>query len=95
MGGMKVYPGDVDAVVERFDDVLDVCCFAYEDPLYGQNISLAVVMKQPTDVAIRNLYHWTGEHVAAHQMPVRWYFRSDDFRPHSGMGYDSSYSDVY
>src|SRR5262245_41656928 len=27
-GGMKIYPGDVDAVIEQFDQTLDVCAFA-------------------------------------------------------------------
>ncbi len=30
-GGMKVYPGDVDAVIERYPATLDVCAFAVED----------------------------------------------------------------
>ncbi len=30
-GGTKVYPGDIDAVVERFPGTLDVCAFAYPD----------------------------------------------------------------
>ena len=31
-GGMKIYPADVDAVVERFDMASDVCTFAIESP---------------------------------------------------------------
>ena len=73
-GGMKVYPGDIDAVVERFNDVVDVCCFGYDDdPLYGQNVGVAVVMKTISDRELVDLYGWTRRHLAKYQMPVRWY----------------------
>lgn len=72
-GGMKIYPGDIDAVVERFEGVVDVCTFAFEDSLYGQNIGLAVVLKNANDETIRNLHEWLTRHVAKHQMPARWF----------------------
>lgn len=72
-GGMKVYPGDVDAVVERFEGVMDVCTFPCEDSVYGQNIGLAVVMKEPNDEKLRRLHAWMKQHLARHQMPVRWH----------------------
>ena len=73
-GGMKVYPGDIDAVVERFEGTIDVCSFGYDDdPLYGQNVGVAVVIKDTNDEATFNLYEWTKQHLAKYQMPVRWY----------------------
>jgi acyl-CoA synthetase (AMP-forming)/AMP-acid ligase II len=72
-GGMKVHPGDIDAVVERFEGTMDVCSFGYDDPLYGQNVGIAVVMKATDDETIRNLYGWMKGHLAKYQMPVRWY----------------------
>ena len=72
-GGMKVYPGDIDAVIERFKETLDVCTFGYEDTLLGENIGVAVVLKSKNDDIIRDLYDWTNHHLAKHQMPVRWY----------------------
>ena len=73
-GGMKVYPGDVDAVIERFEGVNDVCSFGYgDDPLYGQNVGVALVIKEASDEIIRNLYAWTKENLAKYQMPTRWY----------------------
>jgi oxalate---CoA ligase len=73
-GGMKVYPGDIDAVMEQFEAVNEVCSFGYDDdPLYGQNVGVAVVMKEITDQGLRTLYSWSKQHLAKHQMPVRWY----------------------
>lgn len=72
-GGMKIYPGDIDAVVERFAGVLDVCTFACEDPLHGENVALAVVLKSPDAATLQEIAAWCEHYLAKHQMPVRWY----------------------
>lgn len=72
-GGTKIYPSDIDAVVERFPATRDVCTFALEDRLYGQNVGLAVVLGEDDEETLRALHAWLGRHLAEHQMPVRWY----------------------
>jgi acyl-CoA synthetase (AMP-forming)/AMP-acid ligase II len=72
-GGMKVHPGDIDSVVERFNGALDVCSFGFEDPLYGQDIGIAVVLDKSTEQELRQVQEWTRLHLAAHKVPTRWY----------------------
>ncbi|MDH3978818.1 MAG: acyl--CoA ligase, partial [Gammaproteobacteria bacterium] len=48
-GGTKIYPADIDAVAERFENVTDVCAFAFKDPLLGENIGIALVMSASAD----------------------------------------------
>jgi len=72
-GGMKVHPADIDAVVERFEETSDVCTFAVSDPLLGENVGIAVVLRTDHPDVLRRLYAWTAGHVAEHQMPVRWF----------------------
>lgn len=72
-GGMKIYPGDLDAVVERFPATLDVCAFGFEDPLHGENIGIAVVLQASDESTLHQLYEWSARHLAKHQMPLRWY----------------------
>jgi len=72
-GGMKVYPGDIDSVIERFTATLDVCSFAYADPLLGEDVGVAVALKQNDDFTLRELHRWASEHLAVHQLPQRWY----------------------
>ncbi len=72
-GGTKVYPADVEAVAERFEGVQDLCCFAVDDPHYGQNVGLALVMPDGSPERLRRLHAWLRLHLAEHQMPVRWY----------------------
>ncbi len=72
-GGMKVYPSDIDAVVERFESARDMCCFGFADPLYGQNVGVALVLENTSADTLRDLYQWMKHHLATHQLPVKWY----------------------
>ena len=73
-GGMKVYPSDVDAVIETLDGVADVCAFAWHgDPLYGENVGVAIVLTTPAADQLRSIRAAAAERLAAHQMPARWY----------------------
>jgi long-chain acyl-CoA synthetase len=71
--GQKIHPADVDAVIERFPATLDVCTFAYADPLHGEDVGVAVVLQPAADDVLKRLQQWTSERLAAHQMPKRWY----------------------
>ena len=72
-GGMKVYPGDIDAVVERFEETTDVCTFAFDEPLQGEDVGIAVVLRTADPATLRRLYEWAKFHLAKHQLPQRWY----------------------
>jgi acyl-CoA synthetase (AMP-forming)/AMP-acid ligase II len=71
--GMKIYPTDIDAVIERFEYTVDVCTFAYEDGLQGEDIGVAVVLDPDTAATRISLYDWTRRHLGRHQLPNRWY----------------------
>ena len=68
-----MFPGDIDAIAEQCHDTLDVCSFGYEDPLYGENIGVALVLKEPRVASLRALHNWMRSRLAKHQMPQRWY----------------------
>ena len=72
-GGMKIYPADIDAVVERFAHASDVCSFALEDDIYGQVVGIAVVLADAQDATVRALYAWMRSHLAEPKMPARWW----------------------
>ena len=72
-GGMKVHPGDIDAVVERFEETTDVCTFGFDEPLQGEDVGIAVVLRSTDEATLRRLYEWTRLHLAKHQLPQRWY----------------------
>jgi acyl-CoA synthetase (AMP-forming)/AMP-acid ligase II len=72
-GGMKIYPSDIDAVVERFDRASDVCAFALDDPIYGQDVGMAVVLSDQSEKTICALHAWMKSHLAEHKLPSKWY----------------------
>jgi acyl-CoA synthetase (AMP-forming)/AMP-acid ligase II len=72
-GGTKIYPSDIDAVVERFDRARDVCAFALDDPVYGQAVGMAVVLADQRDETISALYSWLKSRLAEHKLPSRWW----------------------
>jgi acyl-CoA synthetase (AMP-forming)/AMP-acid ligase II len=76
-GGMKVYPDDIDAVIENFAGILDVCAFAYPDALLGEDVGVAVVMSSCNDDVLVRLYDWAKHHLAPSQLPKRWYVLSE------------------
>ena len=72
-GGMKISPAEVDAVAESFAGVADACAFPVDDPLYGQNVGLAVTFTEPGDGAVAELYRWMRERLAEAKLPARWW----------------------
>ncbi len=72
-GGMKIYPSDIDTVVERFKAATDVCAFALDDPIYGQSVGMAVVLNDTKDETIQGLHAWMKTQLAEHKMPSRWW----------------------
>jgi len=72
-GGMKVFPADVDEVVEQYAATRDVCTFGFEDDFYGENVGLALVLHDTSDPTIAGLHQWLGTRLAEHKHPVKWY----------------------
>jgi acyl-CoA synthetase (AMP-forming)/AMP-acid ligase II len=72
-GGMKIYPSDIDAVVERFARATDVCAFPIDDAIYGQSVGMAVVLQDRQEHTIRQLHDWMKSHLADHKLPSRWW----------------------
>lgn len=72
-GGIKVYPGDVDAVLERFESTVDVCTFGYHDAIVGEEVGVALILRSTTEETVQRLYAWARRHLASHQLPRRWY----------------------
>jgi acyl-CoA synthetase (AMP-forming)/AMP-acid ligase II len=72
-GGMKIFPGDIDAAIERFPGVSDVCTFACDHPLYGEEVGVALVMQAGLPVDLPALARWVEQQLGAHRLPGRWF----------------------
>lgn len=72
-GGAKVFPSDIDAVVQQFLSVTDVCAFGVEDELYGENVAIALVLQDQEAETIANLSKWISDHLTEYKRPILWY----------------------
>ena len=72
-GGMKISPAEVDAAAEGCPRAVDVCAFALDDPLYGQNVGIAVALGDGDETGVRDLYRWMRERLAEGKLPARWW----------------------
>jgi acyl-CoA synthetase (AMP-forming)/AMP-acid ligase II len=76
-GGMKIHPADIDSVAERFPGTRDVCTFAYEDALLGEDVGIALVLEDASDAALLQLQEFCTRHLPGHQLPQRWYLLAE------------------
>ncbi len=72
-GGIKISPAEVEAAAASFVKVSDACAFAVDDPLYGQNVGLAVAISDSDDTTVRELYESMRERLTEAKLPVRWW----------------------
>lgn len=73
VGGTKLYPHDIDALLMAHPAVQDACTFAVDDPLLGESAAVALVLSQPADDAAAAVLAFVSERLSEHQLPRRWH----------------------
>lgn len=76
VGGTKVYPADVDAVIATCDAVADACTFAAADALNGEQVAIAITLHHADLRGMSAVYRWAATRLADYQIPRRWYLVS-------------------
>jgi acyl-CoA synthetase (AMP-forming)/AMP-acid ligase II len=73
VGGQKVYPAEVEAVVMQCPNVADVAVYAEKSPLTGQFVAARVnlVAPEPLDVFKKRLKTFCRDKLAPYKIPVR------------------------
>ncbi|RKF56231.1 putative peroxisomal-coenzyme A synthetase [Golovinomyces cichoracearum] len=72
--GEKISPVELDNVLLRHPKVSEVVSFAVPDPMYGQNVAIAVVAKSKLSISEKDIQEWMGERLAKFKMPKEIYF---------------------
>jgi acyl-CoA synthetase (AMP-forming)/AMP-acid ligase II len=68
-GGIKVPAEEIDMLLERHPDVAEACAFGVPDPVSGEAVAAAIVIRpdsQSTDDAIKD---WCRRHIRAEAVP--------------------------
>ncbi|KAF2759479.1 acetyl-CoA synthetase-like protein [Pseudovirgaria hyperparasitica] len=83
-GGEKISPIELDNVVAQHAAVAEAVSFAIEDEMYGQDVGLAVVLKEGGKLSADELRGWMKDRVAKFKLPKKIYFT--DIMPKTATG---------
>jgi acyl-CoA synthetase (AMP-forming)/AMP-acid ligase II len=70
-GGEKISPIELDNVIAQHPHVAEAVSFAIEDEMYGQEVGVAVVLREGKALGEDELRRWMGERVAKFKVPKR------------------------
>lgn len=72
--GIKILPEEIDLLLERHAEILEVCVFGMPDDISGERVAAAVVRKEDSAVTPKELTAWMKELIKAEAIPESWFF---------------------
>lgn len=72
--GMKILPEEIDLLLERHEDIQEVCVFGLPDPVSGEKVAAACVLKEERDVSSDDLENWMKTLIRKDAIPEDWFF---------------------
>ncbi|KAI9843261.1 MAG: hypothetical protein M1838_002700 [Thelocarpon superellum] len=73
-GGEKISPIELDNVLAQHPAIAEVVSFAIDDDMYGQEVGVAVVLKDGSSLTADQLHQWVADRVARFKVPKRIFF---------------------
>ena len=70
-GGEKISPVEIDNLFAQHPKVLEAVTFAVEDDLYGQNLAVAVTLREGSEVSSEELLAWFGQRAVKFKIPKK------------------------
>jgi len=70
-GGEKISPIEIDNLLAQHPKVLEAVSFAIDDELYGQNVAVAIVLREGSQLSTGELLNWFGERAAKFKIPKK------------------------
>jgi acyl-CoA synthetase (AMP-forming)/AMP-acid ligase II len=83
-GGEKISPIELDNVIAQHPAISEAVSFAMEDDMYGQDVGLAIVIKDGQTLNAGELKSWLTDRVAKFKMPKKIFFT--DIMPKTATG---------
>jgi acyl-coenzyme A synthetase/AMP-(fatty) acid ligase len=83
-GGEKISPIELDNVLAQHPAVSEAVSFAMADELYGQDIGVALVLKEGSELTAEGLKEFMREKVAKFKVPKKVFFT--DLMPKTATG---------
>ena len=76
-GGEKISPVELDSIVTQHPAVAEAATFAVPDDIYGQDVGMAVTLRQGELVERSKLRRWIRDRVSAHKVPAKLFIVQD------------------
>jgi len=83
-GGEKISPVELDNVIAHHPSVAEAVSFAMEDEMYGQDVGVAIVLKDGNQMTADELKDWIKPKVAKFKVPKKVFFT--DIMPKTATG---------
>jgi len=83
-GGEKISPIELDNVIAQHPAVSEAVSFAIEDEIYGQDVGLAVVIKEGQKLTAAELKTWLSKLLSSFKLPKKIFFT--DVMPKTATG---------
>lgn len=76
VGGEKVYPAEVESVLQEAENVAEVTVFGEKNPITGSIVCARIRLAQPEDpkAAVLRLKKYCAEHMSRYKIPVKIQF---------------------
>jgi acyl-CoA synthetase (AMP-forming)/AMP-acid ligase II len=72
--GIKILPEEIDLLLERHDEILEVCVFGMPDDISGERVAAAVVAKDGSSLSSDILSEWMQNLIKKEAIPETWFF---------------------
>lgn len=72
--GMKILPEEIDLLLERHNEVQEVCVFGLPDAISGERVAAACVLKEGASVKPDDLANWMQDLIRREAIPETWFF---------------------
>ena len=68
-GGEKISPVEIDNLFAQHTNVLEAVTFATKDELYGQDLEVAITLREESEVSSEELLAWFGQRAVKFKVP--------------------------
>ncbi|MBI3089503.1 MAG: acyl--CoA ligase [Candidatus Tectomicrobia bacterium] len=68
-GGMKIYPSELESLLDKHPKVKEVCVVSTPNPVLGESICACIVPKGEEKPTLAELRQYLAEHVARYKLP--------------------------
>jgi len=75
--GIKILPEEIDMLLEKHPGVHEACAFGVPDPISGETVAVALVLKPGAEAKVPDYRDWCRARIKPDGVPEKWFFLSE------------------